>query len=105
MSETDTEHDTADAEPTPGPVDRGVTSAEQRRIATVFEAGEPFEDIIAERPVRGQEVVANAKLMKACFNAANELPDEYDAVAAVEALPELIDALEAAYEDKPAPTL
>jgi hypothetical protein len=40
------------------------------------------------------EMDANAELIKAAFTTAHELPDEYDAVAAMEELPELIRGLE-----------
>jgi len=48
---------------------------------------------------------ANARLIAAAGTAAHELPSEYDAVAAVRALPKIVSALEDAYNDKPAPTL
>jgi len=101
MSETQTEYET-DAEPTPGPVTKGVASNPERRIAKVLKGTDMVGehnthcDIHSKRhPIQGQEPVANADLIVAAFNAAQEAKEMgYDPVAAVEVLPELLKALE-----------
>jgi hypothetical protein len=92
MSEPQTE---TDAEPTPGPVTKGVTSNPERRIAKVLKGTDMVGehnthcDIQSKRhSIQGQEPVANADLIVAAFNAAQEAKEMgYDPVAAVEAVP------------------
>jgi hypothetical protein len=101
MSEPQTEPET-DAGPTPGPVAKGVTSSDRRRIAKVLKG----TDMVGEHNthcdihsksahIQGQEPVANADLIVAAFNAAQEAKEMgYDAQKAVEALPDLLTVLE-----------
>jgi hypothetical protein len=102
MSEPQTDYDT-DAGPTPGPVAKGWTSNPKRRIAKVLKG----TDMVGEHnthcdihsksaPIQGQEPVANAELIVAAFNAAQKAKEMgYDPQKAVEALPELLEALRA----------
>jgi len=92
MSETQTEYETeqeTDAEPTPGPVAKGVTSSDRRRIAKVLKG----TDMVGEHnthcdihsksaPIQEQEPVANADLIVAAFNSAQEAQEMgYDALS------------------------
>jgi hypothetical protein len=105
MSKTQTEYKTeyeTDAEPTPGPVTKGVTSSPKRRIAKVLKGtnmvGEHNThcDIHSKRHrIEGQEPVANADLIVAAFNAAQQTKEMgYNPQKAVEALPGLLAVLQ-----------
>jgi len=101
MSETQNEYET-DAEPTPGPVTKGVTSNPERRIAKVLKGTDMVGehnthcDIHSKRhPIQGQEPVANADLIVTAFNAAQEVKEMgYDPVAVQKALPKILSAAE-----------
>lgn len=54
---------------------------------------------VCDNPVYGETAFDRARLIAAAGTAAQELPDEYDPVAAVEALPEGLDAARRAIID------
>jgi len=101
MSDTQTESET-DAEPTPGPVTKGVTSNPERRIAKVLKGTDMVGehnthcDIHSKRhPIQSQEPVANADLIVAAFNAAQEAREMgYDPQEVVEELSDILRVLE-----------
>jgi anti-sigma factor ChrR (cupin superfamily) len=93
MSEQQADNDTDNTQPTPGPweIDRSpawedqITSGDYT-VATVHYG-------------MAGKARANARLIAAAGTAASELPEEYDPVAAVEALPELLEAAEEALQE------
>lgn len=93
--------ETEEAQPTPGPVAQGVTTDQKRKIAKVLKGTDMVDnhnvycDIYSKRhPVEGQEPIANADLIEDAFTAAHDLPDEYDPVEALAALPNLLSTIE-----------
>jgi len=89
MSEPQTE---TDVEPTPGP-----WKVEQGTVISQSERGhiKHIANLLASHPAAMAECDANARLIAAAGTAAQEAADMgYDPVAAVEALPELLEALE-----------
>ena len=85
--------DTDDTQPTPGP----WTVYDPHNDAPFINSGPHPSNIcrLMFSPHWGDdEVWANARLTAAAGTAASELPEEYDPVAVVEALPLLITALE-----------
>jgi hypothetical protein len=114
MSESQNEYETeqqTDAEPTPGPwrLQKDPESLEIEvirdsegyhapwHIAKVY--GEAPSVIDGTGPLKDCATEDNARLIAAAGTAAQELPDEYDAVAAVEALSEGLDAARRAIID------
>ena len=94
MNEQQADSDTDDTEPTPGPA-----WAEGTHVIASPKDGRPNGEVILGPRSYGNDIPAdeqraNARLCAAAFTAASELPDEYDPLAAVEALPLLITALE-----------
>lgn len=83
MSEPQAEYD-SDAEPTPGPwtVKQGTIVSESGRGKIKHIAS-----LLASHPAALDESDANARLIAAAGTAAHNLPDEYDPVDVVEALP------------------
>jgi hypothetical protein len=105
MSETQNEYETehkTDAEPTPGPWRAFEGKLKATEVYQIFVqpdwAEEEYSDIICEMPRTSRpndEQEANARLIAAAGTAAQEAEEMgYDPQKAVEALPELLEALE-----------
>jgi hypothetical protein len=90
QADNDTTSDTGDMEPTPGSWVRRYP--EELDPLVHAESGE-FLVMCKATDVPLEEAVANARLIAAAGTAASELPEGYDLVAAVEALPQLLEAL------------
>ena len=91
MSEPQAEYDTDDPQPTPGPWhnERGVIRSR---------LGAFHQDVICEVYAdaagnKSKEAGQNARLIAAAGTAASELPDVYDPVETMEALPHMLKAL------------
>jgi len=95
MSEQQADYHTDDTQPTPGPwkvEEDGLTIV---TLATYEPDGLPARIADANRFYLGEEEAkTNAELIAAAGTAASELPEEYDPVTAIQALPVLVRALE-----------
>ena len=99
MSEQQVDTDTDDTEPTPGPA-----WAEGTHIIASSNDGRPNGEVILGprsygNDISGDEQRANAELCAAAFTAASELPEEYDPVGAVKALPALLEVAKEALQE------
>ena len=90
MSNTDTD----DQQPTPGPWSYSKQTGEtgEAFLAQVWGADGDSLAVLQPHHPHIDEATANARLIAAAGTAVSELPEEYDSVEAVRALPELVDA-------------